>query len=40
MLFGVNVIFNFVNIFDVITETIKKFNISQATVQIPFQRFI
>ena len=34
MLFGVIVIFYFVNIFDAITETIKKFNISQASVQI------
>ena len=40
MLFGVNAIFYFVKIFNVITETIEKFNISQATVQIPFQRLI
>jgi hypothetical protein len=40
MLFGVIVIFYFVNIFDAITETIKKFNISQASVQIPFQKVI
>jgi hypothetical protein len=33
MLFGVIVIFYFVNIFDAITETIKKFNISQASVK-------
>jgi hypothetical protein len=40
MLFGVNVIFYFVNIFDAIAETIKKFNISPTSVQIPFQRLI
>jgi hypothetical protein len=32
--------FYFFNIFDAITETIKKFNISPASIQIPFQILI